>query len=214
MQMAEDPLSSQTSIRFSKNRSKIPQQGTSQSPVSGRVGGSRHSPAAFGGTSRLTLTKKRMLSPETMEEFTASKSSSPPVSSLASQPSSVSHLRYPANETRRAVSGAAGCAGAQSRPGCGHTHRSWPPRAAARPQQHPGPCEGLLLCPRLVRAKNYKQSAPAHFRLASGVCPKGHSGAWPGNTTGFTHQPTRQVNGMSCKSKGISLAPLRSKKAG
>lgn len=46
----------------------------------------------------MTLTKNRMLSPETMEEFTASKSSSPPVSSLASQPSSVSHLRYPANE--------------------------------------------------------------------------------------------------------------------
>lgn len=57
-----------------------------------------HSPAVLGGTSRLTLTKNRMLSPETMEEFTASKSSSPPVSSLASQPSSVSHLRYPANE--------------------------------------------------------------------------------------------------------------------
>lgn len=57
-----------------------------------------HSPVALGGTSRLTLTKNLMLSPETMEEFTASKSSSPPASSLASQPSSVSHLRYPANK--------------------------------------------------------------------------------------------------------------------
>lgn len=109
----------------------------------------------------MTLTKKRMLSPETMEEFTASKSSSPPVSSLASQPSSVSHLRYPANETGRGQRGRGLRWGAET-PGCGCTHRSWLPR------QHPAPCEGLLLHPGQARAPSYKRSARTCFGLASG----------------------------------------------
>lgn len=122
----------------------------------------QHSPVALGGTSRLTLTKKRMLSPETMEEFTASKSSSPPVSSLASQPSSVSHLRYPARRQK----GSAGW----HRPEparLGHTYRLQLPRAASAA---PGAWHSLLLNRPLVRGQSQKQSAPDHLWLVDLRC--------------------------------------------
>lgn len=50
-------------------------------------------PAWVGCTLRLTLTKKRTLSPDTMEELTVSKASSPRLSSCVSEASSMSHLR-------------------------------------------------------------------------------------------------------------------------
>lgn len=72
---------------------ETPAAGVFLSPAQPPSPGAAHVPNLVGCTWRLTLTKKRMLSLETMEELTVSNTSSPGLSSWASAGSSVSHLR-------------------------------------------------------------------------------------------------------------------------